>query len=421
KDPDASEPITQLQKFFYAIHLFIKWLASNPTFFAIKTSVGMVILAIPAWRPQDHEWYVNWRGQWATLILVLWILPMAGTFVFNILCRIIGAVLGIVVWEMCRGNPYGMAVVCFVLLIPLNYVFFFIPKYRVVALMSKITMILVIAYKYNYVLQGAPGYDKVYTVAGKSTDSNKNNACLCFFLHLLLVIIGITTGAILMFILYLPTGSVELRKRVANTVSDIGKCYGILYASTISPAGISASSAVSEDFKKLATQLHRQVVGEQVILQHTVYETPLCGYFPYSNYKILVEKMDNMSDLVTNMVRVKLEKKRRGNKASRYLNKLLMFLSSILTSAKLISSTLTVKTSLPPYMFSPVGARQRFTILLEKKIMVESSDIANPSFHNYNACLMNGLVFVYELEQVNNVTKDLLGVEDLDERILSRF
>jgi uncharacterized membrane protein YccC len=85
----------------------------------------------------------------------------------RIVGSVVGAVLGIVVWEICQGNPYGMAVVCFIIFLPLYHIFFFVPKYRVAALMSTVTMLLVVSYEYSYILEDIADYDKVYTVAGK--------------------------------------------------------------------------------------------------------------------------------------------------------------------------------------------------------------------------------------------------------------
>ncbi|KAI8973360.1 hypothetical protein BDF20DRAFT_646926 [Mycotypha africana] len=96
------------------------------------------------------------------------------------------------------------------------------------------------------------------------------------------------------------------------------------------------------------------------------------------------------------------------------------YLASILTCLKLISSTLAAKTPLPPCMISPLESRQKFITHLEKKIMVEPKDIANISFPSFSAYLMNGLVFVDELQRVLTVTKDLVGVENPEEWISSR-
>lgn len=85
-----------------------------------------------------------------------------------------------------------------------------------------------------------------------------------------------------------------------------------------------------------------------------------------------------------------------------------------------MSSTLAAKTSLPPYMVAPIESRQRFVNLLEKKIMFDKSDIADPSFPCYSAYLMNSVVFVEELQIVLGVTEDLVGVEDPEYWLLTR-
>ncbi|KAL0145745.1 hypothetical protein V8B55DRAFT_1464744 [Mucor lusitanicus] len=410
-DPDVSAPVTASQKFFYGLYLVVQWLTDTTTFFAFKTAVGVVMLAIPAYRPQDHTWYMDWRGQWAMITLVLWMFPMTGAFIFGLIDRIIGsvvgAVLGIVIWEMCRGNPYGMAVVCFVVFLPLYHIFFFVPKYRVASLMSTVTMLLVVAYEYGYVVDGLTNYDQVYTVAGK---------------RLLLVIIGIAASGILMSIPFPPTGRVELRKEISCTIRDIGKCFGILCASAVSPTGQKAGPHVAKAFGALALELRRQVADERILLHHASYEPPLRGYFPAASYKTLVEKMDNMSDLVTNMGLAlrEVQPEWRRNIASILMRERKEYLSSILTSLKLVSTTLAAKSALPPYMISPVESRQRFVNLLEKKIMIEPKDIANPSFPSYSAYLMNSLVFVDELQTVLTVTEDLVGVEDPEDWIVSR-
>lgn len=47
------------------------------------------------------------------------------------------------VWEMTRANPYGMAVVLFVGFVLLYHVFVSKPMYRVVPMLTAVTMMLV--------------------------------------------------------------------------------------------------------------------------------------------------------------------------------------------------------------------------------------------------------------------------------------
>lgn len=71
-------------------------------------------------------------------------------------------------------------------------------------------------------------------------------------------------------------------------------------------------------------------------------------------------------------------------------------------------------------MISPVESRQRFVNLLEKKIMIEPKDLADPSFPSYSAYLMNSLVFVDELQALLTVVEELVGVEDPEEWLVTR-
>lgn len=220
--------------------------------------------------------------------ILISLIPLHYRLIDRVAGSVIGSVAGIVVWEITQGNAYALAVVCFICFLPLYHVFFFVPKYRVGSLMTTITLVLVIAYEYAYVFEGATNYDKVWTVAGK---------------RLLLVVIGIAASGILIAIPFPPTSRVELRKRVSLTIRDIGKAYGILSASALSPEGEYAHPMIVKAFRKLSIELRRQVAEEHTLLHHASYEPPLRGYFPAENYTILVQKMDNMSDLVINMVR----------------------------------------------------------------------------------------------------------------------
>jgi hypothetical protein len=56
---------------------------------------------------------------------------------------VLGGVLGIIVWEITRGNPYGLAILTFFLMIPLYYLFFTSQVLNIVAIMTKVTLLLV--------------------------------------------------------------------------------------------------------------------------------------------------------------------------------------------------------------------------------------------------------------------------------------
>lgn len=100
------------------------------------------------------------------------------------------------------------------------------------------------------------------------------------------------------------TGRVELRRRLARTLRDLGRLYGVLTAHFITPS-LSAKHATKEQikaFRKLALAIQRQIGDERTFLKLAVFEPPMRGKFPAAKYQILVDKVENMADLVVLMV-----------------------------------------------------------------------------------------------------------------------
>ncbi|CAO3597555.1 unnamed protein product [Absidia cylindrospora] len=409
-DPDVSPPSTTMERFFNKIYNCLLWFKDIDTMFALKTAVGMVLLAIPAWMPQSAGWFADWRGQWSLITLCLWIFPTPGMFFFGLYSRVlgsvVGAVLGIVVWEITRGNPYGLGVVCFILFIPLYHVFFFSAVYRVAGLMGKITMILVIVYAYNSDLQGGNYVEPVYTVAGK---------------RLLAVVVGIVAAGILLLFPAPVQGRVELRKRLAKTIRDIGRLYGIVTAElTSNKMAAEPTLQQQKAFRRIALDIRRQIADERNLLAHAKYEPPLRGKFQAKRYSQILEIVDSLGALVTSMghaIRT-VNGVWRKQIGTTLLNERREYLASIMTTLKLLSTTLAAKTPLPPYMVEPAEARARFAKILEHQINVRPTDMEDPSFPSYSTYMMNGSAFVTELQELLEAVTDLVGVEDPEEWLL---
>lgn len=83
RDPDVNPPETAVEKFFYKLHKIVNWSKSVDAAFAFKTSAGFTLLSLPAFLAESATWFFAWRGQWATVTLMLWMFPMAGMFFFT--------------------------------------------------------------------------------------------------------------------------------------------------------------------------------------------------------------------------------------------------------------------------------------------------------------------------------------------------
>lgn len=129
---------------------------------------------------------------------------------------------------------------------------------------------------------------------------------------MLLVVIGVSACAILSLIPYPVTGRVELRKRLSQTIRDISKLYGILTVHMVQPALTYGSSTPQQTkgFRKLAINIRRQIADERTFHKLAVFEPPLRGRFPKESYQVILEKVDNMADLVFDMVTILKEKEK---------------------------------------------------------------------------------------------------------------
>jgi hypothetical protein len=120
---------------------------------------------------------------------------------------------------------------------------------------------------------------------------------------MMLVIIGVGASAVLAMIPKPVTGRVELRKRISRTLQDLSKLYGILVGDILYSYDNNSEPTPRQRkaFRKLALGIRRQIADEQIYLKLSKLEPPLRGKFPVEVYAQLVEKLDNMADLLQGM------------------------------------------------------------------------------------------------------------------------
>jgi hypothetical protein len=83
RDPDVLAPATKWERFWYRIYKFKVWLFEPDTLTVLKTSIGCILLALPAYFTSSAVWYSEWRGQWAVITLVFWMFPSSGLLIFG--------------------------------------------------------------------------------------------------------------------------------------------------------------------------------------------------------------------------------------------------------------------------------------------------------------------------------------------------
>lgn len=99
------------------------------------------------------------------------------------------------------------------------------------------------------------------------------------------------------------TGRVELRRRLANTITQIGRLYSLLASSYMVSKDESPTDNQRKQFRKLTLEVQRQLADERTLLTNARFEPPLRGTFPSKEYTTLLQSVENMADLVESMVR----------------------------------------------------------------------------------------------------------------------
>lgn len=115
--------------------------------------------------------------------------------------------------------------------------------------------------------------------------------------------IGVGACAILSLFPKPVTGRVELRKRISKTLNNLSELYGILAVDILTHFDDTKEPTENQQkaFRKLALGIRRQIADERTFLKMARMEPPLRGKFPIEIYTKIVEKVDNMADLIQTM------------------------------------------------------------------------------------------------------------------------
>jgi hypothetical protein len=83
-DPDVAYPTNKTQRLFYYIYIFcIKHLYTADVAFAFRASIVIAFLSLPAFLEQSNGWFNEVRGQWASVVAVIWMGPSVGSNFFG--------------------------------------------------------------------------------------------------------------------------------------------------------------------------------------------------------------------------------------------------------------------------------------------------------------------------------------------------
>ncbi|KAJ1980327.1 hypothetical protein H4R34_002497 [Dimargaris verticillata] len=196
-----------------------RWYKSPQSRYAVRLSLTLVLLCVPAWHPATIAVYQDNKLLWVPLTVCVVSNPTVGQTMVRSIYRITGTLLASIYifacWYITGGNPYAVFVCNIILTFPCFYIMLF-TDYRSVGLIA-IIVSLVISFL------ASPEATAVHTadaLLGK---------------RLWTTLLGIAIAGVLSFWWWPVVARVDLRKRSASLVDTLGNLYGLLVAKLAVP------------------------------------------------------------------------------------------------------------------------------------------------------------------------------------------
>ncbi|QGA21846.1 hypothetical protein EYB26_009557 [Talaromyces marneffei] len=208
------------------ISCFYRFLVSPDSLYAIRMVVVSIAVVIPAVIPHTAGFFYKQRGIWALIMAQTTMLAYMADFTYSVIGRaigtVVGGVLGLVAWYIGSGkgdgNPFGLAAIIGVMLVPILYARVFLPRQFVIpVIMGAATFLLVIGYGYDYkhvVSYGLPGYG--YEI---------------FWRRLLLVLIGLAASIIVQILPRPVSATRHVSRALSNSIRTLCDHYALLLSS----------------------------------------------------------------------------------------------------------------------------------------------------------------------------------------------
>ncbi|KAI0360638.1 hypothetical protein OH77DRAFT_1418621 [Trametes cingulata] len=223
RDPDSRPPTNVLQRFANTLHMLYKWGKTPEALFAFRYVVVTIALWIPSVVKSSAHFAYAQRSVWALIMAQTTMNIYASDQVFNYAMRLAGtftgAVLGMLCWYIGSGhgtgNPYGLAAIGAVFLLPLIFVRIFSPpQFLPGVAMTGATFTLVVGY--SWIDGNLPGIFQNVGIGWEVT-----------WRRWVLVMIGCAASFILMM---LPpkSGRKAVRLRNASVISNLSYLYSHL-------------------------------------------------------------------------------------------------------------------------------------------------------------------------------------------------
>lgn len=380
----------------------ITWFTNTEGAFALRTLICTIGLAVIAVVPASAGFFYREKGLWGLIMSQTGLAVYGGDFVFGVIARVVGTILGgvvgMVAWYIGAGNgpgnPYGIAAIMVPIIIALVGFRLFLPaQYAQAAIMAGATIMLVVGYSWSDThipSYGNPGVG--YTV---------------FWRRTLLVLTGFAAAALVTLVPKPPSANRHYRRVLSDQLTKLDNMYG-LFLRRSEPDG--TNKAVERSAISILTTL----LDTRAKLPNTRLE--------YSSSNIDAETLQGLANgalnltrsiatIILNKARLQPEFKRRFNDVSGVTDQRLSYETR--ARIAMIKSGLLTSTPLPPTL--PLLSTQRYEKQeLANSIRVLARDMKSGAYSDhdlqpYCACIV-ALTDIYQnLDNMVELLHKVLG------------
>ncbi|KAF3080704.1 hypothetical protein TWF569_002263 [Orbilia oligospora] len=319
--------------------------------FALKNTMTICLLAIPAWLTRSQSWWNEWEGWWCTVAAWHLMQPRVGGNLNDLAARLVtvalGAFWGALSFFAGNGNPYVMAVFALLFAIPFLYRYMLSSHPRS-GFIGCLTFTVVSMTCKNY--EGLIPPHRIAYTRGTA------------------IIVGVLASVFINWFLWPFVARHELRKSLANMLINLSIVYRTVVAKYIyhdldympSPQDI-IDSQIRE------AKLREGFVRIRELLKMTEHEPRLRERFDPTPYEHLIDSSEKFFDHIIDVRQASLYFRISGDRdmAQMMLSCRRDAVATILMNLWVLGGGLRSKTPIPKYLPSAAIARRRLLQRIE--------------------------------------------------------
>jgi Putative ER transporter, 6TM, N-terminal/Fusaric acid resistance protein-like/Aromatic acid exporter family member 2 len=432
KDPEHLPPANVFEKLTDYIRVIPKILASPESSFGFRCAVATMSIGILAYLRQTEAFFLKQRLLWALIMLAISMTAHTGQSIFQFSLRIFGTFIAmcasLVIWYMCDQKPAAIIPVFYLYMCCGFYVLAKFPKYAIVAILSMVTVILIIGYELQ-----------VSKLGLKLATSNGQPYYPIYELapyRLATVAGGLLVAFIWTYFPYPVTTHSTLRKDLGRTLYLLANFYSCVH-STVEmrlTTGIKADPTKKKSPTYRLDKARHKVFSKAVIMlnqlrehsEFTKFEPTFGGKFPKKTYDELIQAMQNLFNYMALISYSSISFTEDSDDQTVWLQDFRRFTGDLNITSQEMTSTLCLASAsvsnsqpLPPYLKLPrpfdLGVRME---AVDPEI-ISISHISQPCYAAFAVLEIASTLIAEEMGHVVRLVKELVGEVDFSFHIIS--